>query len=208
MSETNLRTLVDHLHSLSGESDRCLLERFVSDRDEAAFASLVRRHGALVQGVCWRVLRHEQDVEDAFQATFLVLAKKATSVRWAEAIGGWLHGTAWRVASALRARRQRRRLEEQKPRPADAGPTAGWEEMTAALDEELAGLPESFRSPLLLCYLQARTRDQAARELGWSLRTLKRRLTRSLVLLRQRLARRRCWRPRWPATPRRFRPPW
>src|SRR5262245_45967523 len=174
MTQTKLRTLVDHLHTLSGnESDRRLLQRFVSDRDEAAFAALVRRHAALVKGVCWRVLRHEQDVEDAFQATFLVLAKKAASVRWDEAIGGWLHGTAWRVASALRARRRRRRREEQKPRPADAGSPAGWEELTAALDEELAALPETFRSPLLLCYLQAQTRDQAARELGWSLRTLK-----------------------------------
>src|SRR5262245_8938144 len=156
MTQTKLRTLVDHLHTLSGnESDRRLLERFVSGRDEAAFAALVRRHGALVKGVCWRVLRHEQDVEDAFQATFLVLAKKAESVRWGDAIGGWLHSAAWRVASALRARRQRRRQKEHQPRPADAGSAAGWEELMAALDEELAALPEVYRSPLLLCYFQA-----------------------------------------------------
>src|SRR5213592_4597379 len=102
-------------------TDGQLLARFVAGRDEAAFAALVDRHGAMVLGVCRRVLRHQQDAEDAFQATFLVLARQARAVRKREALGSWLHGVAFRVANKLRARQARREMVEKiTARPAAA----------------------------------------------------------------------------------------
>ena len=118
MIQAPLHTLVRHLHRVAGEADaaaltdRQLLQRFAADRDEDAFAALVRRHGGLVLGVCWRLLGHADDVEDAFQATFLVLAQRAGSVAWRESVGGWLHAVARRVAWRARARRIRRQTHE------------------------------------------------------------------------------------------------
>jgi RNA polymerase sigma factor (sigma-70 family) len=198
MAQAQLHSLVRHLHRLSGgveadPSDRQLLERFLRSRDESAFTALVRRHGGLVLGVCWRVLHHSADVEDAFQATFLVLARKAASIPWRESIGGWLHETAYRVACKARGERSLRQIH--LARIQTMSRTHGPSETTlhdasALLDEEIRGLPETCRAPLLLCYLEGQTRDQAARRLGWSLRTLGRRLARGLDLLRARLARR------------------
>jgi RNA polymerase sigma factor (sigma-70 family) len=171
-------------------ADSQLLERFLTRGEEAAFAQLVRRHGAMVLGVCRRLLRQEQDVEDAFQATFLVLARRAGAIRKAGSLGSWLHGVARRVAARARADAARRAAHEvcrpAEPR-ADNADEVTWREVRAVLDEELARLPERYRAPLVQCYLEGQTQDEAARQLGWSPRTLRRRLGRARDLLRARL---------------------
>jgi RNA polymerase sigma factor (sigma-70 family) len=174
-------------------SDRELLERFLAQGDEAAFTALVERHGAMVLGICRRVLGHAHDAEDACQATFLVLARRAVAIRKKESLGNWLHGVACRVAANLRRDRTRRRAREgpsvDVPR-ADTTEEVVWSDVLLALDAELSRLPERYRAPLVLCYLEGRTRDEAAQELGWSLGTLRGRLERGRDLLRARLARR------------------
>jgi RNA polymerase sigma factor (sigma-70 family) len=174
-------------------SDRQLVQRFAEQRDGEAFASLVRRHGATVLGVCRRVLGHEQDAEDVFQAVFLVLSRKAGALRRKEAVGPWLFGVAYRLA--LRARREARQRREREGR---AGGRPGEDplaeltvrEAQAVLYEEVARLPERDRGPLVLCYLEGLTRDEAARRLGCPLGTLKCRLERARAALQKRLARR------------------
>jgi RNA polymerase sigma factor (sigma-70 family) len=171
-------------------ADSQLLERFLARGEEAAFAQLVRRHGAMVLGVCRRLLRQEQDAEDAFQATFLVLARRAAAIRKAGSLGSWLHGVARRVAARARADAARRSAHEAcRPAgsPADNADEITWREVRAVLDEELARLPERYRAPLVQCYLEGQTQDEAARQLGWSPRTLRRRLGRGRDLLRARL---------------------
>src|SRR5262245_45639935 len=197
MIQPQLQTLVRRLHRLAGGteglSDRQLLQRFATERDETAFAVLVRRHGGLVFRVCKRILGNEADAEDAFQATFLVLARRAAALPWQESVGGWLHEVAHRVALKARAERLRRQAQERRQVPMiepEARPDTGCRELCAALDEELRRLPADCHAPLLLCYLEGLTRDEAAGHLGWSTRTLKRRLARGLALLRTRLARR------------------
>src|SRR5262249_47939163 len=143
------------------ESDGALLARFAAVHDEAAFAEVVRRHAALVLGVCRRQLPQIEDAEDAFQATFLVLARRAGSVRWGGSVGGWLQETACRLAAELRRRDARRRAREKEATRGHTPEGGGLQELCAALDEELRRLPDRFRRPLLLCYLEARTRDQA-----------------------------------------------
>ena len=170
-------------------ADHDLLGRLPGGAGDAAFAELVRRHGPTVLGVCRRVLRHEQDAEDAFQATFLVLARKAASVRRGASVGAWLFGVARHVALRLRDRDRRRRWHEAaavRPEVAAADPDRG--EWVAVLDEELARLSEQYRAPLVACHLAGRTQEDAARELGWSLSTLRRRLDRGRELLQARLA--------------------
>jgi RNA polymerase sigma factor (sigma-70 family) len=173
--------------------DRELVQRFADHGDEAAFAALVRRHGALVLGVCRRLLRHEQDAEDVFQAVFLVLSRKAGTLRHKDAVGPWLFGVAHRLA--LRARVQARRARERDAAAGERCPGDPLAELTvrearAILDQELARLPERERGAILLCYLEGLTRDEAARRLGCPLGTLKSRLERGRELLRRRLARR------------------
>lgn len=193
------QTVLCHLHKVLGVPensdlpDRLLLKHFAATRDERAFATLVRRHGALVWGVCWRALRHTEDAEDCFQATFVVLARRVGSVRWHESIANWLYGVAWRMSAEAKARRTRRRererqemvMPEESPMPDDAT-----RDLCSALDEELRKLPPRYQDPLLLCYLEGRTTDQAAHLLGWSQRTLERRLAQGRDLLRARLMRR------------------
>jgi RNA polymerase sigma factor (sigma-70 family) len=191
--------LLRHLHQLAGArtagglSDPELLDRFAAGRDEAAFAALVERHGPLVLGVCRRVLRHEADVEDAFQATFLVLARKAGSIRRRESVGSWLYRVAYHLAVKARARSARRQACE-GPLEDLAAPAGGddltWRELRGALDEELQRLPERYRAPLVLCCLEGMARDEAARELGWTVGAVKGCLQRGRELLRARLARR------------------
>jgi RNA polymerase sigma factor (sigma-70 family) len=181
------------LRDAGGATDRDLLQRFAHGRDGDAFAALVQRHGPLVLGVCRRVLRREQDAEDAFQATFLVLARKAGSIGQPELLGNWLYGVAGRVARKARADASRRRAHEQRvtdmsPRP----PTreAGWEDLREVLDDEVRRLPDKFRAPLVLCYMQDLTREEAAARLGWSPGAVKGMLERGREVLRSRLARR------------------
>jgi RNA polymerase sigma factor (sigma-70 family) len=175
-------------------TDQALLAAFVARRDEVAFEALVRRHGPLVLSACRRVLREPADVEDAFQATFLVLYRKAASIRRGESMGGWLFHVARRVALKARAAAVRREGRQARAprRPPGAEPDADltWREACEVLHEELDKLHEQFRLPLLLCYLQGRSRDEAARQLGLSLDTLRGRLERGRVALRGRLLRR------------------
>jgi RNA polymerase sigma factor (sigma-70 family) len=196
LSQLNL--VLRHLRDLrrrddAGEQDRLLLERFVTEGDEAAFEVLLARHGPMVLDVCRRVLQDQQTVEDAFQATFLVLIRKAGSIRQSEVLGNWLYGVAYRTAARARVEAAKRRDRESRAcvREAD-DPLAEMtvRELFAVLDEELNGLPRKYRTPLVLCYLEQRTRDEAAQQSGCSLATLDRRLGRGRALLKARLARR------------------
>jgi RNA polymerase sigma factor (sigma-70 family) len=174
-------------------SDRALLDRFVRHRDDAAFESLVRRYGPLVLGVCRRVLGDGPDAEDAFQATFLVLVDRAGSLARPELLGNWLYGVAYRVARKARAKIARRaRKEGQAPPavPADPQLEAAWRELWSVLDEEMQRLPERYRAPLTLCYLDGLSNQDAARRLGWPIGSISYRLARARDMLRERLQRR------------------
>ncbi len=181
------------VQALGGLSDRELVERFVGSHDESAFTVLIERHGPMVLGVCRRALPNRHDAEDACQATFLVLARKAGSLRKRASLGSWLHGVAGRVAASLRRNAARRKSRERRAdAPAPAGPAAEvtWREVQAILDEELERLPERYRAPLILCYLECLTRDEAARRLGVSPGGLHGQLERGRDLLRERLTKR------------------
>jgi RNA polymerase sigma factor (sigma-70 family) len=199
MANGQLHTVLRHLRRVvaiagdSGPSDRVLLERFASRHEEAAFALLVERHGPLVLGVCRRLLRQEQDAEDAFQGTFLVLARKVRSLRWQESVGSWLYQVAYRVALKARsdaARRRRHERQAGEARTTRTGTEAGNPDLAALLDEEISRLPEKYRVPVVLCYLQGRSHTETASALGWPPGTVKGRLARARQLLRSRLARR------------------
>jgi RNA polymerase sigma factor (sigma-70 family) len=172
-------------------TDQQLLQHFVAMREEAAFAALVDRHGPMVLAVCRSVLGHAQDAEDVCQATFLVLARNAASVRKPNSLAHWLHGVARRLALRARAARTRNNgrhdVEHSATPPLDE---LTGRELQQILHEELAHLPESYRHPLILCYLQGQTRDEAAKQLGWSVATVKGRIDRGRDLLRRRLRRR------------------
>jgi RNA polymerase sigma factor (sigma-70 family) len=173
--------------------DDVLLERFTARREEAAFAELVRRHGPLVLGICRRVLQHEQDSEDAFQAVFCVLARKAGTIRRGTAVGSWLYAVATRIARKAKAARVRRRMRESElpnvPAP-DNPPESEWRELWPILDEEVNRLPERYRQPFVLCHLEGKTTQEAAAELRCPRGTVTSRLTRARERLRARLVRR------------------
>jgi RNA polymerase sigma factor (sigma-70 family) len=174
-------------------SDGQLLEAFVRQRDEAAFAALVRRHGPMVLGVCRRVLRNADDAEDAFQATFLVLVHKARSLQQPNLLASWLHGVAYRTAQHARvgaARRHHHEREAASMAQAAADPDTFWHEMRESLDEELQRLPELYRAPLVLCYLEGKTNIEAAQILGWPAGSMSARLTKAREMLRERMTRR------------------
>jgi RNA polymerase sigma factor (sigma-70 family) len=180
--------------TVSGLSEWQLLERYLEQRDELAFEALVSRHGPMVLGVCRRMLgNYASDVDDAFQATFLVLVRRARQLGPRDAIGPWLYGVASRVA--LRARSQAARHRRYEPialefpvvAPSDPRVDA---ELVEVLDQELSQLPSRYRAPLVLCYLEGRTHEEAARDLGWPVGTVKGRLARARELLRSRLTRR------------------
>ncbi|HEV3116956.1 MAG TPA: sigma-70 family RNA polymerase sigma factor, partial [Gemmataceae bacterium] len=172
--------------------DLDLLELFLRERVEDAFAELVRRHGALVWWVCRRVLRNSHDADDVFQATFLVLARKASSIRKRGSLASWLHGVAYRLSLKCLAGTRRRREKEQSLSDHEHASCDEFShrELCSELNEELERLPERQRAPLLLCYAEGKSQQEAARELGWSRGTLKRRLERGREILRQRLTRR------------------
>ena len=187
------RRLAAEMHASAALPDGELVQRFGARGDPRAFESLLRRHGPMVWGVCRRLLACEQDAEDVFQATFLVLTRKAATLRRRESVAAWLHGVAHRLAARARADAHKRKARERgaRARPApDALAEITGRELRAVLDEELARLPERLRAPVLLCFLQGATRDEAARRLGLPLGTLKSRLERGRQLLRARLARR------------------
>jgi RNA polymerase sigma factor (sigma-70 family) len=173
--------------------DEVLLECFAARRDEAAFAALVKRYGPLILGVCRRVLHHEQDAEDAFQAVFCVLARKAASIRRGTAVGAWLYTVAGRVARKAKALQVRRPMGETDlsdiPAP-NPSPEWVWRELQPILDEEVNRLPERYRRPFILCYLEGKTNQQAAAQLGCPLGTVSSRLVRARERLRTRLTRR------------------
>src|SRR5271170_5268095 len=180
------------LSKASRLDDRQLLQQF-SSGDEAAFTEIVDRHGGLVMGVCRRVLQHTQDAEDAFQATFMVLARKAGKIAWQESIANWLHGVACRIAFQVRRETTlvpKLEFGNESAEPAVNGPDPAWSELKPVLDEELGRLPARYRKPLVLCCLEGKSRDEAAAQLGWSIGSLKGRLERGRELLRSRLARR------------------
>jgi RNA polymerase sigma factor (sigma-70 family) len=175
-------------------TDAQLVGCFVERRDEAAMALLVRRHGPMVLGVCRRVLRNYHDAEDAFQAAFLVLARKAGSLRSPEALANWLYGVAYNVAHKSRATSARRRAREKQadelPEPAVVAGEGGREELRERLDRELNRLPDKYRAPVVLCHLEGISRKEAACRLGLSEGTVSSRLARAKVLLARRLRRR------------------
>jgi RNA polymerase sigma factor (sigma-70 family) len=190
-----LPAVVRHLHRLAhparGADDEQLLRLWAADRDEAAFELLVMRHGGLVLATCRRLLCHEQDAEDAFQATFLALARKAGSIAAGAALTAWLHRVALRAALAARARR--READHLAPDEV-AAPEANYpveaDDLRRAIDEEVSGLPEKYRAPFILCYLEGRTTDEAAAALRCPRGTVGTRLAWARERLRGRLARR------------------
>jgi RNA polymerase sigma factor (sigma-70 family) len=199
MPKQPLDGVLQHLRKLAAVqtcrelSDGDLLERFVGARDEAAFTVLIERHGPMVLGVCRRALPRFHDAEDACQATFLVLARKADSVRKKTSLSSWLHGVACRAAIKLKRdhlRRVRREGGIDAPTPTDPAAEVSWREVQGILDEELELLPERYRTPLVLCYLDGMTRDEAAQRLGLTPGSLHGRLERARHLLRQRLDKR------------------
>jgi RNA polymerase sigma factor (sigma-70 family) len=197
MAGAPVSAILRHIQRLADppadQTDGQLLQRFVGQRDEAAFAALLRRHGRLVWSVCRHRLYHEQDAEDAFQATFLVLARRASAIRKMGSVASWLHGVAYRIArKAVTMNANRRRREHQsaatevQPPPADLAVR----ELQALLDEELERLPAKCRAAFILCCLEGRSRKEAAVELGWKEGTLSCRIAQARRLLQERLTRR------------------
>lgn len=180
------------VQALRGAADRELLRR-VAAADEAAFRVVAERHGPMVFGVCARLLGNRHDAEDALQATFLVLARRAAAVRTSESLASWLHGVARRVALRLRRADRRRTAREHAAATPDAHVPAdalAWAEVRAGLDEELARLPAAYRDVLVSCYLEGLSRDEAAQRLGLDPGAVKGRLERGRRLLGERLVRR------------------
>ena len=180
-------------HVLEHQADVDLVRRFVSQNDDAAFAALLKRHGPMVLGICRRVLHDEHLAEDALQATFLVLAQNAKTLRKQRSVASWLHGVALRVArkakcaSASAKQPDTRNSCRSSNDPQDE---ASWRENLHILDAELQRLPDKYRLPLVLCYLEGQTRDEAAAQLGWTTGKLRGQLERARDLLRSRLLRR------------------
>jgi RNA polymerase sigma-70 factor (ECF subfamily) len=173
-------------------ADRELLERFVTAQDQSAFTALVQRHGPMVLGVCRRLLHDRHEVEDAFQATFLVLVHKARSIGRPELLGPWLHGVAYRTsARARQAARRRARTREAEAMPdSDPAVEAVWRDLRQVLDEELGRLAQKYRVPMVLVYLEGKTTDEVARQLGCPRGTVLSRLARGRERMRDRLVRR------------------
>jgi RNA polymerase sigma factor (sigma-70 family) len=178
-------------HSAEQACDRELLRRFVEERDEGAFTAMFRRHSAMVLGVGLRIVRQRQDAEDVCQATFLLLAKKAKAMVRHESIAGWLHRTAYYLAMKARQARQRRTRREGQARcqtPPDPLAELSVRDLQMMLDDELNRLADKYRTPIILCCLEGKARDEAARLLGLPLSTVSGRLEAGREILRRRLA--------------------
>ena len=198
MASARFDPLVRYIHKLAatshakGLTDKDLLARFATQHDEAAFAVLVRRHGAMVHGVCRRILRDWHSAEDALQATFLVLARKARSLHRPEMLGPWLHGVAYRTAmkaKTARARRRKRELRAADRIQVDPAMEASWQELRLVLDAAIARLPTKYREPIVLCYLQGKSQSEAASALGCPRGTVGTRLAWARERLRSELQR-------------------
>ncbi len=198
MAQASLGAVLRYIHNSTGEanarrfSDLHLLHRFAETQEEEAFAELMRRHGPLVLSVCRRVLGHEQDAEDAFQAAFLVLARKVASIRKGESVGSFLHGVAYRIAMKERGKLAQRRQREQQIEsrmPADPVYEAAFRELQMLLDEGLNHLAEKYRTPFVLCCLEGKSKSEAAHELGWKEGTVSSRLAQARKQLQQFLSR-------------------
>jgi RNA polymerase sigma factor (sigma-70 family) len=191
----DMKTVIRHLkaaallHEGPVLTDGQLLESFLSRRDGAAFEALLRRHGPLVLGVCRRVLRNAHDAEDAFQATFLVLVRKAGSLRSRELLANWLYGVAYRTAMKARAMNAKRRMKERQARLTLPPEGVSHEDLLERLDHELSRLPEKYRVPVVLCELEGKGRREAARLLGVPEGTLSWRLAQAKKMLARRLSR-------------------
>jgi RNA polymerase sigma factor (sigma-70 family) len=193
-----INEVVRHLRRAVGQqagtalTDRQLLAAFIDHRSEEAIAALVRRHGTMVWGVCLRLLGNHHEAEDAFQATFLVLVRKAATIRPRAMVGNWLHGVARQTARKARALLARRRMRERPMTDvpdAETAPQDREDDLLMLLDEELTRLPDKYRVAIVLCDLEGHTRRDAARQLGLAEGTLAGRLTRGRALLARRLAR-------------------
>jgi RNA polymerase sigma factor (sigma-70 family) len=199
MATGKLSGVAGHVHKAeplkdsAGLTDGQLLKSFLAWREQAAFEALVQRHGPMVLGVCLRILRNAHDADDAFQATFLVLVRKAVSLQRRETLGNWLYGVAYRTALKARAAIAKRRAKEAQVRDL-AKPEATmkdtWHEWRSLLDQELSRLPAKYREAIVLCHLQGKTRGQAAWQLGIPAGTLSGRLTTARRMLARRLTRR------------------
>ncbi len=195
MANTQLDAVVRQIRKLRAveAGDDELITAFSAHRDPTAFAGLVERYGPLVLGVCRRVLRQEQDAEDAFQATFLVLSQRAGTIRKRESLSSWLHGVAFRVAMRARQQATRRRAREAQSKtvpPDDPSWKAAWREVQVVLDEEIQALPEKYRSVFVLCCVEGCPQAEVARRLGIKEGTVWSRLAQARKLLQDRLARR------------------
>jgi RNA polymerase sigma factor (sigma-70 family) len=199
MAQSSLQNVLTFARRMAGAAetnqvaDSELLDQFARSNDQRSFALLIERHGPMVWGSCRRALDSPSDIEDCFQATFLVLARKAGSLKRGEALGGWLH----RVAVRLSMRCQRSALKRRRKEEGAAlmngkkeEPRESWDELRSILDRELEQLPQIYRVVLVLCYLEGKSNAQAARELGCPLGTVKGRIVRGKVLLRRRLEQR------------------
>ncbi|HLN28755.1 MAG TPA: sigma-70 family RNA polymerase sigma factor [Gemmataceae bacterium] len=199
MGQDTLNDVLRHLRRLCEAEDTRdlhdseLLKRFLERHEETAFAILVGRHGPMVLGVCQRILHDSHAAEDAFQATFLVLVRRSAAIRKRGSVGSWLHGVAQRIALRARAQSaaQRDRIRRFDPIPrADTLDELSWQELRTVLDEEIGALAEKYRAPVVLCCLEGKSYDQAARELGWPKSSLANRLTQARGVLRKRLVQR------------------
>jgi RNA polymerase sigma factor (sigma-70 family) len=199
MASVTFGAALRHIHqlfcegSVAGLTDAQLLERFIDRHDETAFGALVARHGPMVLGVCRGVIDDPHDVEDAFQAAFLILVRKARTIRGREALGTWLYRVAYRTALRANMDTSRRRTRERPGGELTDVPSkhgAPRQELLPALHEEIDRLPEKYRAPIVLCYLEEMSYEEAAYSLGWPLGTVGGRLARARELLRARLTRR------------------
>jgi RNA polymerase sigma factor (sigma-70 family) len=199
VATAQMNTVIRHLRRavlLQDGADRTdgeLLASFIEEKDEAAFETLVRRHGPMVLSVCRRIVGNHHDAEDAFQATLLVLARKASSVRPRAMVANWLHGVACRTAMKAKTMTAKRRVREanvtEMPEP-EAAPQDQWHDLQPIIDQELSGLPENYRLPIILCDLEGKSIKEATQQLGWPQGTLAGRLARARKLLAKRLTQR------------------
>jgi RNA polymerase sigma factor (sigma-70 family) len=192
MATSQMSEVIQHIRR-AGMTDGQLLEDYISRRDEAALAALVHRHGPMVWGVCRRVLRNYHDAEDAFQATFLVLVRKAASIASRELVANWLYGVAHQTALKARATAAKKNVRERQvtemPEPAVAEQDL-WNDLQPLLDVELSRLPDKYRVVIVLCDLEGKTRKEAARQLGCPEGTVAGQLARARAMLAKRLTQR------------------